>query len=194
MKKRLSVIGNNVLIKILRPLYEGVIIFPESFHQKFIYGIVLGRGDNVNSSIQNESLVIVSWTASKTVLGKDYSNNEDLMVINENDILMVKVQKDFKPFGKNALVSRLNTDEKVGSIIVHDLTNVKIQTLFGVIKTLGVYDLKEVDCNARPGDIVKIDKWSIEIKEFEMFGDYCLIVPTKQLELKVDDPSSIIPI
>lgn len=194
MKKRLNVIGNNVLIKILTPIYEGKIIFPETFKQKLIYGIVISRGNDVNDSIQNESLVIVSWTATRTVLGKDYCDNEELIVINQHDILMVKIQKAFKPFGKNALISRLNTDSKQGQIIIHNLTNIKIQTLYGVIKTLGVFDMKEIECNAGPGDSVKIDKWTQEIKEIEIYGDYCLIVPIKQLQFKINDPSSVIPI
>jgi co-chaperonin GroES (HSP10) len=195
MKKRLNVIGHNVLIKKLNPVYEGNIIFPDSFKQKLIYGIVISRGEKVNSSIQNESIVTISWTCEKVILGREYCDNEELIIVKDYDILLIKDKRVFRPFGKNVIISRLNEDVKLNSgIIVHSLTNEKIQTLYGVIKTLGTFNSQIIECNANIGDTVKIKKWSEKIKELEWFNDYCLIVPTELLELKINDPSDTIPI
>lgn len=195
MKKRCDVIGNNILIRKMVPVYQGTIVFPQNFTPKFLYGIVIGRGKDVDNSIMNESFVLLPWSCKRVILGKDYSDNEDLFITDWRDVIAVK-NKIWRPVGNKVIIQRDNKNVENENILVHELTNERLQSLTGVVTTLGTSNGNIIDCNIVPGDFVRIEKWDMQIIEVGGFGfgNYSLIVPTKLIPCKIEhDTTSFIP-
>lgn len=174
-------------------MHEGRIILPDNYWQKFFYGFVVGKADAVDKSIQIDDLCLFSWTANKNRLPIDFSPAKDLFVFNENDVILVRDKKIMRPFGKRVLISRDNTEKKVGNIVFHELSQSKLSSLYGVVKTLGTKN-GVIESNLKVGDYVRIEKWDLSIYEIEVDGKYCLSVPEKLISCVIENATSFVSI
>ena len=175
--------GKHILVKRIKPVHIGIIKFPDNYWEKYIYGIVIARGRNVDKSIQNESLLWISWNANIKKLEDDY------YIIHEKDVLLVKYKIAWRPLGQRVLIIREHEDTvSSGGIHIPFSASSQTQSMWGVIKTMGTINGELIDHSGfEPGDRVKLTGWDASHIEIGMLDKYCLSVKTKFLACKASN-------
>lgn len=178
-------IGNTIIgSKIATPQVSNIIM-PEATVQKNITVVVNTKGPHVSNNISLGSVVMVYGGVKQLIfhrkIGEELKDVTEFL-FKEEDIMMVKIGKIFRPYGKYVLVERINEEQKVGGIIIPAAFKTTDQSLFGIAVLNGWNNGKEIESNVSPGDIVHIQKWDMSIKEIEIGGKYHLLVPAKLID------------
>lgn len=185
------VVGSKILINKVNPVTNSLIIAtPDTVLQKNLTGIVKSIGrDVVNKSLKENSMVVVDATSAIKI--QDYqvqsyvaASSQDDYLIKEDNIIIIKVGKVWRPYGKRVLLERINDEVKVGNIVVPSCYQSSDQSQFGIVAQHGILDGEIVKGDYEVGDIVRIAAWSEKIKEIEIDRHYFLSVPINLLIYK----------
>ena len=175
MKKQLIPINNNLLVTRHTPLKEGLIHRPDDIHQKAFYATIDAVGNGVKDTFLQPNLIIFVCPTAR-----DNQRFEDKWIIKEHDITAIRFGKTMRAFGNRVLIKRLNQETKIGSIIIPDCHDSADQSLEGIIVSLGVKNGTIIDFPSI-GEKARIEKWSPDIIEIDVDGEYYLSVKTKEI-------------
>lgn len=182
-------IGNKIIGGKLHTPQVSEIVMPEATVQKNMTVVVNSKGPHVSNNIKLGCVLMVYGGVKQLIFHREINGeptNITEYLFSEEDILMIKIGKIFRPFGKYVLIERINEEQKVGGIIIPSAYKTTDQSLFGVVVLNGWHNDKEIDSNVQPGDIVHIAKWDMTIKEIEIGGKYHLLVPMKLIDYKTN--------
>lgn len=169
-----------VLVEEKVPVYEGKIIFPQTYWKKFFYGIVKRSADDCDKSLTEGTFILGEWNGSKKELEKG------LWLVEEDSILLIKRETKWHPLGKRVMIIRDN-DETItdsGVIITNQLRE-NTQSLYGTVVSLGYKDNKIIESNVSPGDYIKLRDWDVLHKEIGLHGQYMLSVLERDIICKI---------
>ncbi len=171
-------INNNILVKRLQPMRVGKIIIPDQTVQKSFYAVIIRVGEKVkDTGLVPDKIIFVCPTSRH-----NQKIDEFHWIIKEQDIHAIRHGEIIRPFGNRVFLKRLNQETKIGSIIIPDMHETADQSLMGIFVLRGVKNNEPIDIPLVGGEHVKINKWSMDIVEIDVDGEYFLSVKTSQLE------------
>ena len=178
MKKLLKPINDNILIKRLQPIREGLIIIPDQTFQQSFYGIILDVGHKVkDKTLRKDIIIFVTPTAKDNKLLHD-----NVWLVKEKDIIAVRYQGVVRPFGNRVFLKRLNQETMINGIVIPDCHESADQSLEGIFILCGVKDNQIITVPFDPGVTVKVQKWDMSTVEIDVDGEYYLSVKQSLLE------------
>ena len=166
----------------MTPLREGKIHLPDEFYQKSLFVAIQDVGNKVKDSfIVPDRIVMLSPSCMRTIIDKEH------FFFKESDIIAVK-HDVIRPFGKRALIKRFNHEQvSKGGIIIPDCHDSADQSLEGILLYSGMVNGRLVELPVPCGEKVKIEKWSMNLIEIDINGEYYLSVPIKELQYAFDN-------
>ena len=179
MKMQLKPINNNILFERMYPMREGLIHLPDSIKQKSFFAIIHDTGEKVKDSyLVKDRIVFLNPYCMRIKF-----DETKRFIAKESDIVAVMQEGVLRPFGNRVLMRRLNQERvSSGGIIIPDCHESADQTLEGILVGYGVVNGNIIDFPVPVGDHVKIEKWSPNLIEIDVNGEYDLTVPVKELQ------------
>lgn len=177
-------LGRRLLVKQLPVSRQSLIALPDATMQKTFIAVIKQVGEDVKDKLSLQKDVIV--------LINSYDKREkgikpDEWFVSEDAIYLIKRGRFYHPFGRRVLLNRFNEEVRVGNIIIPSCHDSSDQTLFGVVQARGIANGKIIsDLEFDVGDIVKIEKWNIAIREIEIDDQACLSVLIRDIQYKCD--------
>lgn len=169
-------INNYILVKPLVSLREGRIHLPDQIVQKSVFAHILDVGESVaDRFITKDKIVMLSSNCMRTILPNG------TWIVKESDIIAIR-HDIVRPFGNRIFIKRFNEEKKVGSIIIPSTHDSADQSLEGIFTTAGLVNGEKVEFPVPIGEKVKIEKWSMNLIEIDVSGDYFLSVPVKEVQ------------
>lgn len=171
-------INNNILIKRLQPMRVGKIIIPDQTIQKSFYAIIIRVGEKVkDTGLVPDRIIFVTPTSRHNQKLDNFH-----WIIKEQDIIAIKYGEVIRPFGNRIFLKRLNQETKIGNIIIPDMHETADQSLMGIFVLRGIKNNEPIDVPFLAGEHIKILKWSMNIVEIDIDGEYFLSVKTSELD------------
>lgn len=177
---RLKPINNYILVKPLKTIREGLIHLPDKLLQKSNFAHILDVGKKVRDTfIIPNRIVMLSSGCIRTIF-------EDNWIIKEEDIIAVRYDI-IRPIGNRILIKRFNEEKRSkGGIIIPSNHDSADQSLEGIFVAAGLVNGEKIEFPVPCGEKVKIEKWSRNIVEIDINGDYHLSVPVREIQYAFD--------
>lgn len=174
-------IGDLVLIKRQHFGRSDILFTPEQTVQKNIYGIVVNVGENVKHVKKNHIVLINGSGIIKTI-----EDDGIFYILKESDVLLVYINKVYRPIGRRVLIKREIEEQMLESgIIIPACFKTRDQSLFGIIMAEGIMNGKilniEEELGIRIGQRIRLEKWDISHLEIEIGREYFLSVMLKNI-------------
>lgn len=179
-----KVVGSRLLVKKLVTGRKSEIILPKATIQKQFIGIIKKVGKDVRDkeTLTEDRIVFVDNNAGEKGL------NDGEFFFKQDDVLLVKKDGLFRPMGNKVLIKRMNnTEVSIGGIIIPMGRKSSDQTLFGVVFALGVSNNNTIDTTLNVGDIIKLQKWDVSMRDVSIDDENYIISPIKHVELSCNE-------
>jgi co-chaperonin GroES (HSP10) len=163
------------------PVYEGKIIFPQTYKGKFFYAMVLEVADDCNKTITKESMVLIEWNGNKKQL------DGNIWLVDESSILLVKREAKWCPIGRKVMIIRDNKEKRTSAgLIITDQLKENTQSLYGTIMAFGWDKNVKVEHDLQIGDYICLTEWKPTHKEIALYDNYILVVDIKDIACKIE--------
>lgn len=177
-------LGRRLLVQQLSVSRQSLIALPDATMQKSFIAVIKQVGDDVKDKLTLQKDVIVLINSYDK---KEKGTRPGEWFVSEDAIYLIKRGKFYHPYGRRVLLTRFNEEVKAGSIIIPSCHDTSDQTLFGIVTSKGIVNGKIIsDLEFDVGDIVKIEKWNIAIREVEIDDKACISVLVKDIQYKCD--------
>lgn len=159
---------------------EGLIHLPDQIVQKSNFANVLDVGNKVRDNfIIPNRIIMLSSGCIRTIIDNNW-------LIKEEDIIAVR-DDIIRPFGNRILIKRFNEERRSkGGIIIPSNHDSADQSLEGIFIAVGLVNGEKIEFPVPVGEKVKIEKWSRNIIEMDINGDFHLSVPVKEIQYAFD--------
>lgn len=181
MKHKLNPVSKKVLVEHKIPIYEGKIIFPETYKTKFFYAIVVEAAPDCDKTLTKDTFILAEWNGNKQQMDGNF------WLVDESSIILVQRVAKWHPFGNRVMIIRDNDEKRTeAGLIITNQQRENTQSLYGTVIALGYKDNKIIESNVKSGDYIMLTDWHETHREIKLYNNYMLTVYNKFIAAKVE--------